>query len=126
MTTRRRSSRHGASSHRSSLLKRSSVSSPAWATRRSETARAAQALAAAKVFDEWTYDPDHQLSRYEEERPHLNGVVERNYQLVKTFRVVDPSDPANHYDRLDLLYLPFAGFHDVELSGPNLYIYARR
>jgi hypothetical protein len=61
--------------------------------------------------------------------PGLDSVapwLDREYDLQFVQKVVAEDDPANTYDRQDELFVPLAGFHQVERPGPNLRIYVRR
>jgi 4-amino-4-deoxy-L-arabinose transferase-like glycosyltransferase len=52
--------------------------------------------------------------------------LEREYDLQFAQQVVAEDDAANTYDRQDELFVPLAGFHQVERPGPNLRVYVRR
>jgi hypothetical protein len=57
---------------------------------------------------------------------HMRRVLRDEYDLQRTFVVIDASREGLVYDRDDEFYVPLAGFDAVSRPGPNITIYKRR
>ena len=57
---------------------------------------------------------------------HIEELLATEYELVRAFPAMAPSQTERWFDRMDAFYLPLRGFHGIVRPGPNTEIHVRK